>query len=177
MNVRTKRWSSIFLFVQFPTPKKYWLLEEEMVVSCVRYRVILLPNRSTYARLTRWYIDVAKQFFPGVAVGYEDPRVNLHIGDGVAFLKNVPAGTYDVVIVDSSDPICPVQELFEKPFNFRTKGKSCWLVSFAKCYFTWKTIMHYQGKSQWWCKKYWFWLNNQIGGLGHTQEISYTKKY
>ncbi|KAL3339246.1 hypothetical protein AABB24_028069 [Solanum stoloniferum] len=61
-------------------------------------------------------IDVSKQFFPNVAIGYEDPRVKLHVGDGVAFLKNVPEGTYDAVIVDSSDPIGPAQELFEKPF-------------------------------------------------------------
>ncbi|KAH9773366.1 spermidine synthase 1 [Citrus sinensis] len=59
---------------------------------------------------------VSKQFFPDVAVGFEDPRVTLHIGDGVAFLKAVPEGTYDAVIVDSSDPIGPAQELFEKPF-------------------------------------------------------------
>ncbi|KAI3988733.1 hypothetical protein MKX01_001505 [Papaver californicum] len=61
-------------------------------------------------------VDVSKQFFPALAVGFEDPRVNLHIGDGVAFLKAVPEGTYDAVIVDSSDPIGPAQELFEKPF-------------------------------------------------------------
>ncbi|KAJ0989597.1 hypothetical protein J5N97_007953 [Dioscorea zingiberensis] len=61
-------------------------------------------------------VDVSKQFFPKLAVGFEDPRVNLHIGDGVAFLKNVPEGTYDAIIVDSSDPIGPAQELFEKPF-------------------------------------------------------------
>ncbi|GMP58034.1 hypothetical protein CsSME_00021856 [Camellia sinensis var. sinensis] len=59
---------------------------------------------------------VSKQFFPHVAIGYEDPRVKLHVGDGVAFLKAVPEGTYDAVIVDSSDPIGPAQELFEKPF-------------------------------------------------------------
>ncbi|KAK7361911.1 hypothetical protein VNO77_04003 [Canavalia gladiata] len=61
-------------------------------------------------------VDVSKQFFPDVAVGFEDPRVTLNIGDGVAFLKAVPEGTYDAVIVDSSDPIGPAQELFEKPF-------------------------------------------------------------
>ncbi|KAK4762353.1 hypothetical protein SAY86_008121 [Trapa natans] len=61
-------------------------------------------------------IDVSKQFFPEIAVGFEDPRVNLTIGDGVAFLKAVPVATYDAVIVDSSDPIGPAQELFEKPF-------------------------------------------------------------
>ncbi|XP_068636432.1 spermidine synthase isoform X2 [Aristolochia californica] len=68
-------------------------------------------------------VEVSKQFFPDLAVGYEDPRVNLHIGDGVAFLKAVPEGTYDAVIVDSSDPIGPAQELFEKPF-FETVAKA-----------------------------------------------------
>ncbi|KAG9448719.1 hypothetical protein H6P81_008684 [Aristolochia fimbriata] len=61
-------------------------------------------------------VEVSKQFFPELAVGYEDPRVTLHVGDGVAFLKAVPEGTYDAIIVDSSDPIGPAQELFEKPF-------------------------------------------------------------
>lgn len=27
--------------------------------------------------------QISKQYFPEVAVGYEDPRVNLHIGDGM----------------------------------------------------------------------------------------------
>ncbi|XP_042062738.1 spermidine synthase 1-like isoform X2 [Salvia splendens] len=63
--------------------------------------------------IDKMVVDVSKQFFPSVAVGFEDPRVTLHIGDGVAFLKAVPEGTYDAVIVDSSDPIGPAQELFE----------------------------------------------------------------
>ncbi|CAN6213811.1 unnamed protein product [Urochloa humidicola] len=66
--------------------------------------------------IDKMVVDVSKKFFPHLAVGFEDPRVSLHIGDGVAFLKNVPEGTYDAVIVDSSDPIGPAQELFEKPF-------------------------------------------------------------
>ncbi|EEF28057.1 spermidine synthase 1 [Ricinus communis] len=66
--------------------------------------------------IDKMVIDVSKEFFPDIAVGYEDPRVTLHVGDGVAFLKNSPAGTYDAIIVDSSDPIGPAQELFEKPF-------------------------------------------------------------
>ncbi|KAB5537937.1 hypothetical protein DKX38_015470 [Salix brachista] len=66
--------------------------------------------------IDKMVVDVSKKFFPDVSVGYEDPRVILHIGDGVAFLKAVPEGTYDAVIVDSSDPTGPAQELFEKPF-------------------------------------------------------------
>ncbi|RDY06376.1 Spermidine synthase 2 [Mucuna pruriens] len=73
--------------------------------------------------IDKMVVDVSKQYFPDVAVGYEDPRVTLHIGDGVAFLKKVPEGTYDAVIVDSSDPIGPAQELFEKPF-FQSVAKA-----------------------------------------------------
>ncbi|KAI4382595.1 hypothetical protein MLD38_008540 [Melastoma candidum] len=66
--------------------------------------------------IDKMVVEVSKKFFPDVAVGFDDPRVTLHIGDGVAFLKAVPEGTYDAVIVDSSDPIGPAQELFERPF-------------------------------------------------------------
>jgi spermidine synthase len=61
-------------------------------------------------------IDVCKDFFPQLSVGFEDPRVQLHVGDAVEFLRNAPEGTYDAIIVDSSDPIGPAQELVEKPF-------------------------------------------------------------
>ncbi|XP_013653305.2 spermidine synthase 1-like [Brassica napus] len=66
--------------------------------------------------IDKMVVDVSKQFFPNVAIGFEDPRVTLVIGDGVAFLKNASRGSYDAVIVDSSDPIGPAKELFEKPF-------------------------------------------------------------
>ncbi|XP_057951744.1 spermidine synthase 2-like [Malania oleifera] len=51
--------------------------------------------------IDKMVIDVYKQFFPDIAVGYEDPRVTLHMGDGVAFMKSVPKGTYDAIILDA----------------------------------------------------------------------------
>ncbi|XP_042405534.1 spermidine synthase 1-like [Zingiber officinale] len=73
--------------------------------------------------IDKMVIDVSKEFFPKMAIGYEDPRVNLYVGDGVEFLRNASEGTYDAIIVDSSDPIGPAQELFEKPF-FRSVAKA-----------------------------------------------------
>ncbi|KAH9646438.1 Spermine synthase [Citrus sinensis] len=66
---------------------------------------------------------VSKKYFPELAVGFEDPRVRLHIGDAVEFLRQVPRGKYDAIIVDSSDPVGPAQELVEKPF-FDTIAKA-----------------------------------------------------
>ncbi|CAN6705916.1 unnamed protein product [Malus baccata var. baccata] len=66
--------------------------------------------------IDKMVIDVSKKFFPRLAVGFQDPRVHLHIADATEFLRLAPEGKYDAVIVDSSDPVGPVQELVEKPF-------------------------------------------------------------
>ncbi|KAI3800225.1 hypothetical protein L1987_35536 [Smallanthus sonchifolius] len=61
-------------------------------------------------------VMVSKKFFPELAVGFEDPRVHLHVGDALEFIRNTPIGKYDAIIVDSSDPVGPAQELVERPF-------------------------------------------------------------
>lgn len=66
-------------------------------------------------------IQVAKQFLPEMACGFDDPRVNVFIEDGNAFVQK-QEGIYDVIIVDSSDPIGPAQVLFEKPFYLALKS-------------------------------------------------------
>ncbi|QDZ26075.1 spermidine synthase [Chloropicon primus] len=60
--------------------------------------------------------EVAKKYFPKMAVGFDDERVKCHFMDGFKFLKEVDAGTYDAIIVDSSDPVGPAASLFQKPF-------------------------------------------------------------
>ncbi|KAM2921635.1 hypothetical protein COP2_043350 [Malus domestica] len=66
--------------------------------------------------IDKMVIDVSKKFFPRLAVGFQDPRVHLHIADATEFLRLATEGKYDAVIVDSSDPVGPAQELVEKPF-------------------------------------------------------------
>lgn len=60
-------------------------------------------------------IKVSKQFLPSLACGFDDPRIKVHIGDGCAFVLE-KKNRYDVIIVDSSDPIGPGDVLFKKPF-------------------------------------------------------------
>ncbi|XP_059667209.1 spermine synthase isoform X1 [Cornus florida] len=73
--------------------------------------------------IDKMVIDVSKKFFPELAVGFEDPRVRLHIGDAAEFLRHAPEGKYDALIVDSSDPVGPAQELVERPF-FETMARA-----------------------------------------------------
>ncbi|KAJ3104196.1 hypothetical protein HDU97_009451 [Phlyctochytrium planicorne] len=58
---------------------------------------------------------VSKLYLPYMAVGFNHPKVKLHIGDGFAYLKENP-GSYDVIITDSSDPVGPAESLFQESF-------------------------------------------------------------
>ena len=51
-----------------------------------------------------------------MAVGFDDPRVKCHFQDGFKFLADAAEGSYDCIIVDSSDPVGPAASLFQKPF-------------------------------------------------------------
>ncbi|CDP05080.1 unnamed protein product [Coffea canephora] len=73
--------------------------------------------------IDKMVIDVSKKFFPQLAVGFDDPRVHLHVGDAAEFLRSASEGKYDAIIVDSSDPVGPAQELVERPF-FQTIAKA-----------------------------------------------------
>jgi len=59
--------------------------------------------------------ELSKKYLPTVSTHFDDPRLRLHIGDGCKFLDTKEA-EYDVIIVDSSDPVGPAEVLFEKPF-------------------------------------------------------------
>jgi spermidine synthase len=60
-------------------------------------------------------IDVAKKYIPSMACGYDDPRVTVHVTDGSKFVRERQK-YYDVIIVDSTDPIGPGEILFGEQF-------------------------------------------------------------
>jgi len=69
----------------------------------------------TICEIDQLVIDVSKKYLPGLAKGFSDPRVKVIIGDGDAYMKSMP-GEFDVIIVDSSDPVGPAESLFQKEF-------------------------------------------------------------
>ena len=66
-------------------------------------------------------IKVCRKFLPDLACGFDDPRVNVHIVDGSVYV-NEHKNRYDVIVVDSSDPIGPGEVLFKQPFYESLKG-------------------------------------------------------
>lgn len=60
-------------------------------------------------------VKVCKEYLPQTACRLEDPRVHIYYEDGLKFVRRVE-DTYDLIIVDSTDPFGPGEGLFTKEF-------------------------------------------------------------
>ena len=63
-------------------------------------------------RVTR----VSEKFFPELCESNNDPRARLHFDDGIEWVAEAKPETYDVIIVDSTDPVGPAAGLFSEAF-------------------------------------------------------------
>lgn len=65
--------------------------------------------------IDRKVVEICKEFIPKTASKLDDKRVNLYFEDGLKFVKT-KKNEYDLIIVDSTDPIGPGVELFTLEF-------------------------------------------------------------
>ena len=73
-------------------------------------------ERVTQVDIDEGVTRASELFFPELCESNEDPRAELRFEDGVKYIRNVPEGSIDVVIVDSTDPVGPAVGLFEPDF-------------------------------------------------------------
>jgi spermidine synthase len=61
-------------------------------------------------------VDMAIEHMPSVSAGaFDDPRCHLVIADGIEYVKTAET-TFDVIIIDSTDPFGPAEGLFTAEF-------------------------------------------------------------
>ena len=72
-------------------------------------------EKCTMVEIDGMVVDACKAHIPQTASALDDPRINLIIGDGVKFVQETNE-KFDVIIVDSTDPIGPAQPLFGEAF-------------------------------------------------------------
>ena len=65
--------------------------------------------------IDRDVIDACRRFLPALASSFDDERVKVFYEDGAEFIKRCTS-LYDVIIVDSTDPLGPGQILFQRKF-------------------------------------------------------------
>ena len=73
-------------------------------------------ERVTMVEIDAGVVDFSRQYLPMLSQGaFDDPRLDLVIADGAAFMRETDGG-FDVIIVDSTDPMGPGEVLFTDSF-------------------------------------------------------------
>ena len=68
-------------------------------------------------------IEFSRKFLPGVSAGaFDDPRLEVVIADGAEYIAR-KGETFDVILVDSTDPIGPGEVLFTETFYGHAKRR------------------------------------------------------
>jgi len=60
-------------------------------------------------------VEVCKKYLPATACSFDDPRLDVYFQDGLKFVRR-KENAYDLIIVDSTDPLGPGEGLFTKEF-------------------------------------------------------------
>ncbi len=74
-------------------------------------------ERAVMVEIDGEVIRLAKQFLPKIAgEAWDDPRAEVIVGDGIDYVKTAADASFDVIIVDSTDPIGVGEVLFTDDF-------------------------------------------------------------
>ncbi len=72
-------------------------------------------EKATLVEIDQCVIDAAKKYLPEISIALDDPRVEVICDDGIKHVKESES-EYDVIIVDSTDPVGPAVGLFSAEF-------------------------------------------------------------
>lgn len=65
-------------------------------------------------------IEVCKKFLPTIACGLDDPKVEVLVQDAIEYIKD-KKNEFDVILIDSTDPMGPGEGLFTEEFYTNVK--------------------------------------------------------
>lgn len=81
--------------------------------ECLKHPLV---EKLVQCEIDKRVVDLSKIYFPSMACSYENPKLELVIGDGYKYLRELPDESFDVIITDSSDPKGPAECLFQQPY-------------------------------------------------------------
>lgn len=70
----------------------------------------------TMVEIDGMVVDACKEFLPEIGRAWQDPRLQVLIRDGIAYIEKCERESIDVIIVDGPDPVGPAVGLFDKAF-------------------------------------------------------------
>lgn len=72
-------------------------------------------KKATLVEIDDRVIQASRDFFPGLSVSFDDNKSQVIVGDGVKYIKEHKED-FDIIIVDSTEPVGPAVQLFSSEF-------------------------------------------------------------
>lgn len=72
-------------------------------------------KKATLVEIDGAVVEASKKYLPEISCGLDDPKVEVKIEDGIKHIQETK-NHYDIIIVDSTDPVGPAEGLFAKEF-------------------------------------------------------------
>lgn len=72
-------------------------------------------ERVTLVEIDRRVVEASKEYLPTISAGLSDPRVECLFADGIEHIRE-QKNAYDVILVDSTEPVGPAVGLFSEGF-------------------------------------------------------------
>jgi spermidine synthase len=73
-------------------------------------------NKVTMVEIDAEVINACKEHLPSIAASFDHPKLQLIVDDGIRFIQESKDASYDLIIVDGSDPVGPAEGLFSVAF-------------------------------------------------------------
>jgi spermidine synthase len=99
-----------------PNPKKILVIgggDGGTVRELIRHENI---EHIDLVEIDQYVIKAAREFLPDLAFSLNNKNVDIKVEDGIDYVKNCNSEEYDIVIVDSDDPVGPGEGLFTESF-------------------------------------------------------------
>jgi len=99
-----------------PDPKRVLIIgggDCGTLSEVLRHREV---EQCTQVEIDEMVTRLSEQHFPELCQSNDDQRAELLFDDGLAHIQNLAAGSVDIIIVDSTDPIGPAEGLFGPGF-------------------------------------------------------------
>ena len=82
--------------------------------ECLKYKEV---EKVDLVEIDQRVVELSKQYMPTIGgKAWTDSRLNLKIEDGIKWVENSDNESYDIVIIDGSDPQGPAKGLFNEKF-------------------------------------------------------------
>ncbi len=72
--------------------------------------------------IDRDVVELSKKYFPSLSKSFSDPRLSVHFEDGSKYVENYSGENYDLVVIDSTDPVGAAENLLSEDFYDKCRG-------------------------------------------------------